>query len=483
MSYFKPVRLGNNCSFVRKQKVTSWGIGLLQAVVSKYGVVEGVTAGVNEKDIKELQAEIGARFVEVVGFDKVNKQQSQVKHLRTVSVRNMGVSGRGENEQDLGEKLQSLKDIDLSDSLVNDWSELSGIINELQLHTIDLSGNLLNMGTLGDTNMASVSHLILGQMLYEGYSWSQILNVAVRMPSLTILQVHHNNIASIPEFESSKLAAITEIDLDGNKLTHWSEVQSLGNLPQLQHLRLNGNKLETLGPVTPGSFPKLESLQLTDNCVTNWSEVGHLDALSSLSQLRFRNNPVIASCKDEEVARQLTVARISSLKNLNGTLINQSERRWAEIDYLKTYGQKWIEISKMENEEDKNKALSCFLADFNRYDTIVKMFGEPEPGDGAKVDTSLKASLLRIKIRTPEIIGSAETVKKIPGSMNVRALRALLQRLYKNKTGGSKIRISLLAGDQEVVIDNDMREISFYSVSDGDIILVRWSQPPIVTDL
>ena len=216
-------------------------------MVSKYGVVEGVTAGVNEKDIKELQAEIGARFVEVVGFDKVNKQQSQVKHLRTVSVRNMGVTGRGENEQDLGEKLQSLKDIDLSDSLVNDWSELSGIINELQLHTIDLSGNLLNMDTLGDTSMASVSHLILGQMLYEGYSWSQIMNVAVRMPSLSILQVHNNNISSIPEFESSKLAALTEIDLDGNKLTHWTEVQSLGNLPQLQHLRLNGNKLETHG--------------------------------------------------------------------------------------------------------------------------------------------------------------------------------------------------------------------------------------------
>ena len=60
---------------------------------------------------------------------------------------------------------------------------------------------------------------------------------------------------------------------------------------------------------------------------------------------------------------------------------------------------------------------------------------------------------------------------------------ALLQRLYKSKSGGSKIRISLLTGDQEVIIDNDMREISFYSVSDGDIILVRWSDPPIVTDL
>ena len=82
------------------------------------------------------------------------------------------------------------------------------------------------------------------------------------------------------------------------------------------------------------------------------------------------------------------------------------------------------------------------------------MYGEPEPGDGAQVDTSLKASLLRLKIRSPELIGSADTVKKIPSSMNVRALRSLLQRLYKSQAGGSRLRISLLSSDNcEVEID------------------------------
>jgi len=83
--------------------------------------------------------------------------------------------------------------------------------------------------------------------------------------------------------------------------------------------------------------------------------------------------------------------------------------------------------------------------------------------------------------------------------MNVRALRALLTRLYKTQAGGNKLRISLVScnngsngdKDQEVEIDNDMRDISFYSVSDGDSLLVRWtdtdqdqsSRQPIVTDL
>merc|ERR1711902_224422 len=111
-----------------------------------------------------------------------------------------------------------------------------------------------------------------------------------------------------------------------------------------------------------------------------------------------------------------------------------------------------------------------------RYDEIVKLYGEPEPGDGVKVDTSIKASLLRLKIRSPEMIGSAETVKKIPSSMNVRSLRALLQRLYKKQAGNTKLRISLVgSSEEEVLVDNDMRDISFYSVSDGDTLLVRWS--------
>ena len=274
-----------------------------------------------------------------------------------------------------------------------------------------------------------------------------------------------------------------------------SDSLHLSLLPQLQHLRLNSNQLANIN-IEAGTFIKLESLQLIDNCISNWRDVGNLDQIG-LGQLRFRNNPVISACKDEEIARQMTIARISSLKFLNGTSINQSERKWAEIDYLKTFGQKWIAISKLENEEEKQKSLQEFLQEHNRYDTIVKIYGEPEPGDGAKVDTSIKASLLRLKIRSPDIIGSAETVKKIPSSMNVRALRALLTRLYKTQAGGNKLRISLVScnngsngdNDQEVEIDNDMRDISFYSVSDGDSLLVRWTDPdqsskqPIVTDL
>lgn len=389
---------------------------------------------------QSLQAEIGARFVEVVGLDKVNKQQSQVSQLRTVSVRGMGVSGAwsvdsDHNTRDLSAELSSLRDLDLSDSLLTNWSQPATIITQLRLETIDLSGNLLGINTSQSEasvckdnqseasipSMPTLKHLILGNMLYSGYDWTQIMSIVTMTPSLTVLQVHCNHLTHITSFNVDLLARLTELDLDGNKLTDWAQLQPLSQLPQLKHLRLNGNKLTSIS-VVPGSFPQLETLQLTDNNICSWKDVGSLDNLQ-LAQLRLRNNPVINSSKDEEEARQMTIARISSLKYLNATAINQSERRWAEIDYLKSFGQQWIEISKIEDSAAKSQAMAEFLESHNRYDKIVGMYGEPEPGDGAKVDTSLKASLLRLKIRSPELIGSAETVKKIPSSMNVRALR------------------------------------------------------------
>ena len=485
VNYFSPVRPGNNSSFIKRSKVTEWGKGLLAAVSSKYGIVDGVTAGVDQKHIDELQAEIGARFVEVVGFDKVNKQQSQMKKLRTVSVRNMGVCGGGDG--DLSCELPSLRDLDLSESLISSWSEVAKIVNDLKLSTLDLSDNLIDVATLSPETreMPTVKHLVLGNMLYSGYTWDQVLQVTSRLESLSILQVHNNSISRLSSFDKNTLSNLTELDLDGNNISDWTEVNKVSGLPALQHLRLNGNKLTNV-VILPGTFAKLESLHLTDNCIADWPHIGSLNLLG-LSHLRLRNNPVISSCKDDEVARQLIIARISSIKTLNATAITSSERKWAEIDYLKKYGQGWLQISKLDNGPEKSDSLKTFLDGHNRYDEIVKTYGEPDPSDGVKVDTTLKASLLRLKIRSPDVIGSAETVKKIPSSMNVRALRALLQRLYKRQAGNTKLRISLLSDtEDEVEIDNDMRDISFYSVKDGDTLLVRWSEPgkmPIVTDL
>jgi dynactin complex subunit len=52
------------CSFIRHNKVDA-GVDVLRGVEAKYGRVEGETAGVDHEEIRDLQKEIGARFVQV----------------------------------------------------------------------------------------------------------------------------------------------------------------------------------------------------------------------------------------------------------------------------------------------------------------------------------------------------------------------------------------------------------------------------------
>ena len=408
-------RSGNFCSFLRRAKVEVWGRGLLAAVEERYGAVEGDTAGVEEGRMRELQHEIGARFVEVVGFDKVNREQSDVASLRTISVSGLGVRGRwalGEEKGDLDAHLPSLRDLDLSQSLVSSWEEISKLAVELHLEVLDLSSNLIPVPIQPIPLVYSrLKHLVLGRMLYSGYTWDQVILLTCNMPCLTTLQIHGNNLASLGRLPDDALQSLEELDLDDNQLSDWTEVQVLGSLPRLAHLRLNCNRLETLAP-TPNSFPSLQSLQVSGNLVSSFTSVGALDNLK-LSELRLRSNPLNRSAKDEETVRQLVIARVSSLISLNGSIVTETERKWAEIDYLKTHGAEYLALAAIEDEASRSQAKELFMAAHNRYQEVVAKYGEPQQGEGVAVDTTLKSSLMKLKVRSPDLIGSAETVKKV----------------------------------------------------------------------
>merc|ERR1711892_1168854 len=242
------------------------------------------------------------------------------------------------------------------------------------------------------------------------------------IPSLTVLQVYYNGISSISSFPSSIFPSLKELDLDANLLSSWDDVEQLSEIPCLEYLRLNGNKLSDIS-TSATSFPKLKSLQITDNQISSWSSIGRLDKLTALRELRFRGNPLNKMERDDDTVRQLIVARISRLTCLNGSVISPTERRWSEIDYLKSYGLKYLALANLP-EDEQVSGREQFLLDHNRYDEMVAMFGEPDPKDGVAEDTSLKSSLIKVIVRTPQVHGSADSVKKIPLSMTVSKLRA-----------------------------------------------------------
>ena len=100
------------------------------------------------------------------------------------------------------------------------------------------------------------------------------------------------------------------------------------------------------------------------------------------------------------------IARVSSLTSLNGSIVTETERKWAEIDYLKTHGAEYLALADIEDEKKRCEARDAFMAAHNLYE-------EPQKGEGVVVDTTLKSSLMKLKVRSPDLIGSAETVKKV----------------------------------------------------------------------
>jgi len=268
---------------------------------------------------------------------------------------------------------------------------------------------------------------------------------------------------------------LKELDLDANMISDWAMINHLNIISSLQILRLNENQLSTI-MIESGAFPNLKVLQLNSNVISEWIHISHLNKLD-LRELRFRSNPVLTHEKPLE-CRQNIIARISSLSVLNGTHISDNERKWAEIDYYKKHGLEYLQIQRLPAEK-KEMALADFSAVHGRYLEIVEKFGEPEEAELKVQESNLKATLVAVHVCSPDLAGSASTSKKLPLSMTVAKLKALIGRLYRQHIKGGDLQMSIRSAanpELEQDLDNDMRDLAYYSVQNGDTLLVRWLQ-------
>ena len=106
---------------------------------------------------------------------------------------------------------------------------------------------------------------------------------------------------------------------------------------------------------------------------------------------------------------------------------------------------------------------------------LVRELGAPTEEEVTIKDTSLTSSLLLINVQCPNDPNFKQVNKKLPPGLTIQKLKILLQRIVKQKAHQLKLSyVSQKEPDHEVHLDNDMRDIFFYSISKGDTILVRW---------
>ncbi|XP_029204560.2 tubulin-specific chaperone E-like isoform X2 [Acropora millepora] len=407
-------------SFVRPKKV-DFGIGIIEALKQRYG--QG-SDSINQEDMYVMSGKHKKKAIEMVGADSIQEKQRE---------------------------------------------------NQLKLPSAPET--LL-------PSFSTVKVIFLNRMQFE---WYEVEVIVSMMPSLKELHTCHNCLRNLSKKDGQvsglqRLQNISLLNLQGNQFSDWGVILKLGHLPKLNQLILNDNgitKVELGNKVTEeyGSqclFPALRSLYLSENKISEIQSVNELNHFPSLMELKFKGNPVFQE-ETTFASRQELLARLPSLTSLNGSPVNSKERETAERAYLKKYAQAWLDAGGKVTEEQASVLKPMFVELHPRYAELVKVHGVPPEAERTqKTSKTLKDSLISVTITCPDVPDKKSVLRKLPGTMTIGKLKGLLYRLFKVDITDQQLYCVDSKLGREVELDDDLRQLSFYSVRNGDTIYLRW---------
>ncbi|KAL5008816.1 hypothetical protein ScPMuIL_014397 [Solemya velum] len=464
-------------SFIRPKKA-EFGVRCLAALQDRYGRVETDDAGVVAEELYVLSSKKKQTFVEMVGAKSVNEKQSKLEELEDVSLRNMAIYGSGPNP-DLSRFAPNIQELDLCQNLLPSWQSVATIAQQLpNLRTLNISQNKLQFPDNPSDLIGCFPSLRCLYLNRMNYTWQEVLRCCSMFPVLEDLHVCFNNIKELwgPNLLPKRLKLL---NLESNPLEGWNQILKMGTLQNLEKLIITENNIETIifpecepTDKTP-LFPKLQSLCLNRNQISEWSSVTEMNKLQNLKELKMQFNPILVTVS-METAWEEVIARIGGLQIFNRTQVMESHRRGAEIDYLKKNGPEWIKAGGNEDPAKNNPSLE-FLKKHPRYMELVKIYGAAEESEMVQPSRTLKDNLICVKIRSLAIPGKGVLEKKLPVTMTVQKLKSLVKRLFRvdNREITLSYRSQKMQGPK-IDFDNEMRQISFYSVETGDTIEATW---------
>ncbi|KAF9810446.1 hypothetical protein SFRURICE_021163 [Spodoptera frugiperda] len=411
VQYFKTSKPGAG-SFIRPNKISPFKT-CAEAIRKYYGDREDETVAAHRRTvINEWKREMGAPFIEMVGFEKIHQ-----KHKNRMAI-------------DMPEETMAQLSINFAN------------LEKLNISVCD-------------------------------YEWADIIALSHLWPKLNEMIAAYNRIKTIIP-PSVTLRSLTVLKLDGNPLASWYEVMNLGMMKNLKVLSLNDCQITEIrfneNPEDKVDlFEKLEVLFLNRNRINDWRSLSELNKLACLKKLYFLKNP-IQDTEDYDTGSQLVIAKIDTLQELNGSTITRELRRGAEYDYMKRYGAEWKAA------QSDPASQRAFSVEHCRFTELINKYGIPDDSLLVKQPKTmtLTSQLLEIILRDEN---GKSFKKKFPSSMFVQKLVTLAQRLFP-RPGHTGPPTLYLLDDQmqgaEICLDNVMKDLAYFSVKNGDIILVKF---------
>uniref|UniRef100_A0A8C4F263 Tubulin folding cofactor E n=1 Tax=Dicentrarchus labrax TaxID=13489 RepID=A0A8C4F263_DICLA len=412
-------------SFVRPAKV-SYGVDYLTAVQQEYQI--------DSEEVLREEISISSKKLKWLAVE-----ERSLETLPSVLLTRSDVNGPGADGE-IRKTTPNVQWLDLSGTLLSCWEDVSAISQQLdQLNGLQLSNNRLRFPSDPSAHLQAFGSLRVLVLNSCDLTWPQILECAPMWPQLEDLSVQENNITELQRPD--------------------------GVLQSLKSLSLSSNPLvqETV-----------LSIAALSRCVFIYIEfyvVDELAKLCSLVQFSCRRNKLASSDGNPKTADQLLIAKLGGLEVLNGSKVHPEDRKGAELDYIKMFGEDWLKAG------GGAQPGSEFTCQHPRYLSLIHKYGAPEEGELRKPKPfALKNQLLKITFVCPDDGERKPIEKKLPASMEVQKVKGLLYRLLKVPAADLKLTYtSLKKVGTEFEIDSDLKTLQFYSIEDGDQVLVRWS--------
>ena len=412
-------------------------------------------------------------------------------------------------------------DVDLSNNLLGDWSEVADIVRALpQLRALALSQNAMPPFPSSPSSLPSAFSSLRALVLNAvPTAWSSVLQLAAagHLPVLSELRVAHNAISSLSgstAVEAKESAgpltastasliarsfpALTTLDLSHNAFTSWEEVCALQRLPLLHTLLLNHNQLTVVfhsstspssssAPSSSAPFHAVSALSLSDNALSSFDSLSALSRFPALTALSIQRNPPLdVLATTPALLRLHAISRVPSLALLNASSITRRERSDAEKFYMAYAEEQW----RQRGEADHARPIGAM---FERYEEVRRKHGlvaEDQQGGGGqgvsaggKEDAgagTLGRNTAEVQLRLYGKDGQpvSSVSKRVLLSMKVSALRALLDRHFKATVAADRPAYCLDCLVEEgsgswEAMDDPLKQLSYYGLQEGSIVALR----------
>lgn len=466
-----------------------------------------------------------------MGVEDAALRQTRVEEATRLSLGGMGVAHIDEPAA-VKISLPNVKHLDLSESLLSSADDVFAVfrcfpmlesLNLASNRFYDASGSPAQTLMKADARASSIAeagkphcpHMRVLVFNRCNLTWKAIMDLCSSCPGLKELRMHRSALTSLQLVATGgppshlQLEHLRVLDLDSNSLNWAALMSAFGSTPSLEsvfagnneidHIRLSEIPVGGAGKKSGGVLPKspfcgVKALSLSGNPIADWQSFSELHFLPNLESLRASSVPLLEAYDQTEnetsarlvgqnaPSRDALIARIGSLRVLDGSDINPDERMYAEKKYaLSVLGQfDGTAVPKPIEEEHPRLSFLCKIYDFALRGRR-SLIATESSSEMSALRKSLRRELIGCSIVSCggfDVPDGTKTDIRIPVSTLVGKLSGmaarLLGRLSVADIGDLKM-VESIPGDCDRVVDLDdeTRDLRYYGLQGGGSVQIN----------